>query len=97
MSFSLKNLPERSAKPRTEGITLVLDKGYSIRQVEDLVDVCSKHIDIVKLGWGTSYVTQGLEEKIKVYQNAGIPVYFGGTLFEAYLMRNQLSDYRKLM
>ena len=97
MSFSLKNLPERYAKPRTEGITLVLDKGYSIRQVEDLVNVCSKHIDIVKLGWGTSYVTQGLEEKIKVYQNAGIPVYFGGTLFEAYLMRNQLSDYRKLM
>ena len=97
MSFSLKNLPERSAKPRAEGITLVLDKGYSVRQVEDLVEVCSGHIDIVKLGWGTSYVTQGLEEKIKVYQNAGIPVYFGGTLFEAYLMRNQLSEYRKLM
>jgi len=50
MSFSLKNLPERSAKPRAEGITLVLDKGYSVRQVEDLVEVCSGHIDIVKLG-----------------------------------------------
>jgi len=97
MSFALKNLPHRSAKPRSNGITLVLDKGYSIRQVEDFVEVCSDHVDIVKLGWGTSYVTQGLEEKIKVYQNAGIPVYFGGTLFEAYLMRNQLSDYRKLM
>jgi phosphosulfolactate synthase len=97
MSFPLKNLPQRSAKPRSNGITLVLDKGYSVRQVEDFVEVCSNHIDIVKLGWGTSYVTQGLDEKIKTYQNAGIPVYFGGTLFEAYLMRNQLSDYRKLM
>ncbi|MEL0010225.1 MAG: phosphosulfolactate synthase [Bacteroidota bacterium] len=97
MSFALNNLPHRSAKPRSNGITLVLDKGYSIRQVEDFVEVCSDHVDIVKLGWGTSYATQGLEEKIKVYQNAGIPVYFGGTLFEAYLMRNQLSDYRKLM
>lgn len=97
MSFELDNLPQRTEKPRESGITLALDKGYSVRQVEDFCDSCSKYVDIVKLGWGTSYVTQNLEEKIAVYEDAGIPVYFGGTLFEAYMLRNQLDSYKLLL
>lgn len=97
MSFSLNNLPSRTDKPREKGITLALDKGYSVRQAEDFCEVCSNYIDIVKLGWGTSYVTQNLEAKLDVYRNADIPIYFGGTLFEAYMLRNQLNDYKKLM
>jgi phosphosulfolactate synthase len=97
MAFTLKNLPYRTDKPRNKGLTLALDKGYSVRQAEDLVETSSNYIDVVKLGWGTSYVTQNLEEKIAVYQNADIPVYFGGTLFEAYLLRDQLDAYVKLM
>jgi phosphosulfolactate synthase len=97
MSFSLKNLPDRSQKPRHDGITLVLDKGYSIRQTEDFCEVCADYIDVVKLGWGTSYVTPNLEEKLNIYRQAGIPVYFGGTLFEAYVLRNQLDDYKNLL
>lgn len=93
----LKNLPSRSQKPRNNGITLVLDKGYSVRQAEDFCEVCADFVDVVKLGWGTSYVTPNLEDKLRVYSNAGIPVYFGGTLFEAYLLRDQLSDYRRLL
>lgn len=97
MSFSLNNLPDRSKKPRFNGITLVLDKGYSVRQAEDFCEVSADHTDIVKLGWGTSYVTPNLEAKLDVYRNAGIPVYFGGTLFEAYLLRNQLDAYQRLL
>ena len=97
MPFSINNLPKRYQKPRKEGITLVLDKGYSVRQAEDFCEVCSDYTDVVKLGWGTSYVTPNVEDKLKVYSNAGIPVYFGGTLFEAYLLRNQLSAYRKFL
>lgn len=97
MPFSLKNLPQRTPKPRNNGITLVLDKGYSIRQTEDFVEVCADYVDVVKLGWGTSYVTPNLEQKLDVYRQAGIPVYFGGTLFEAYMLRNQLDAYRKLL
>ena len=55
------------------------------------------YVDVVKLGWGTSYVTPKLEDKLSVYREAGIPVYFGGTLFEAYLLRNQLDAYIKLL
>jgi len=97
MPFQLNNLPKRTAKPRDNGLTLVLDKGYSVRQVEDLCEASSGYIDIVKLGWGTSYVTQNLEKKLEVYRNYGIPVYFGGTLFEAYMLRDQLDGYVRLL
>ena len=74
---------------------MVMDKGLSIREVEDFLSVCSSYIDVVKLGWGTSYVTPNLKEKIKVYKKAGIPVYFGGGkfLFGFYYLVNQLDDF----
>lgn len=97
MSFHLSNLPSRTGKPRTTGITLALDTGFSVRQAQDFCSVSSKHIDIVKLGWGTSYVTACLEEKLRVYSNYDIPVYFGGTLFEAYLLRDELDKYIKFL
>lgn len=97
MAFKLNHLPKRTEKPREKGITLVLDKGLSVRQAEDFCESASGYIDIVKLGWGTSYVTQNLGEKLEVYSNAGIPVYFGGTLFEAYVLRDQLDAYMKLL
>ncbi|MTI88571.1 MAG: phosphosulfolactate synthase [Balneolaceae bacterium] len=97
MSFSLNHLPNRTTKPRKKGLSLVLDKGYSVRQAEDVCEVCSDYMDIIKLGWGTAYVTQNLDEKLAVYKEAGIPVYFGGTLFEAYMLRDQLDAYVKLL
>lgn len=97
MSFQLDHLPVRTEKPRKEGITLVLDKGYSIRQVEDFCAAASPYTDIVKLGWGTSYITQNLREKINVYNDYDIPVFFGGTLFEAYMLRDQLDCYVELL
>lgn len=97
MPFQLNNLPRRTEKPRDEGITLVLDKGYSVRQAEDFCEVASGYVDIVKLGWGTSYVTQNLEKKLDLYRSYDIPVYLGGTLFEAYVLRNQLESYVNLL
>src|SRR5690625_4082954 len=97
MPFLLNNLPVRTEKPRGKGITLVLDKGYSVRQAEDFCEFSSEHVDIIKLGWGTSYVTQNLEKKLDVYRKYDIPVYMGGTLFEAYMLRDQLDCYIRLM
>jgi phosphosulfolactate synthase len=95
--FQLKNLPERTIKPRNDGFTMVMDKGLSIRETEDFLSSSSSLVDIVKLGFGTGLFTQGLLDKIRIYQSADIPVYFGGTLFEAYLVRNQLDDYHRLL
>lgn len=93
MNFNLTQIPERIAKPRANGITMVMDKGLSIEEAKNLMSVAHPHIDILKLGFGTAFVTPNLEEKIKVYQSYDIPVYFGGTLFEAFLIRNQFNDY----
>ena len=93
MNFKLSQVPDRTTKPRQYGLTMVMDKGLSIRQIEDMLEISAPHIDIVKLGWATSFVTPNLKDKIAVYKNAGIPVYFGGTLFEAFVVRNQFEDY----
>jgi phosphosulfolactate synthase len=96
-NFSLDKIPQRTLKPRQSGYTMVMDKGLSHREVENLIDVAGPYIDIVKLGWATSYVTPNLKEKLDIYRSAGIPTYFGGTLFEAFIIRNQFEDYRKLL
>jgi phosphosulfolactate synthase len=93
MNFNLSQMPERNIKPRSSGITMVMDKGLSITEVHNFMSISNPHVDIVKLGFGTSYVTPNLREKIEAYQSYDIPVYFGGTLFEAFLIRNQFEDY----
>jgi phosphosulfolactate synthase len=93
MNFSLSQIPERVRKPRGHGITMVMDKGLSIEETKNFLSVAEPYVDVVKLGFGTSYVTPGLDKKLEVYRNAGIPIYFGGTLFEACLIRGQLEDY----
>ncbi len=97
MNFELDNIPNRTLKPRNNGITMVMDKGLSVRQAEDFLDVAVPHVDLIKLGWATSLVTSGLDAKLDVYRNANVPFYFGGTLFEAFIVRNQLDDYRRLI
>ncbi len=93
MNFSLTQIPERNKKPRKAGITMVMDKGLSIQEVQNFMSVAHPHVDVVKLGFGTSFVTPNLREKIEVYRSFDIPVYFGGTLFEAFLVRNQFKDF----
>lgn len=95
--FDLIGIPERPVKPRDAGLTIMLDKGLSCRQVEDTLDVGTEYVDIVKLGWGTALITPGLERKLEIYRAAGIPVYLGGTLFEAYFLRDQLDAYKRLL
>ena len=64
MNYLLKTLPERTTKPREVGYTMAMDKGLSVREAEDFVSVASEHVDIVKLGWATSYVTPNLADKL---------------------------------
>jgi phosphosulfolactate synthase len=93
MDFKLENIPVRTSKPRISGLTMVMDKGMGLVGARDFLSVAAPYVDIVKLGFGTSYVTANLREKIEIYQEQDIPVYFGGTLFEAFLVRDQFDDY----
>ncbi len=97
MNFILPHIPERPAKPRQSGITMMMDKGLSVRQVEDFLSANAELTDLVKLGFGTSYLTNNIEQKINLYKEAGLKVYLGGTLFEAFIVRGMFNDYVKLM
>ncbi|SEN75649.1 phosphosulfolactate synthase [Chitinophaga rupis] len=97
MNFNLTQLPDRTKQPRTHGLTMVMDKGLSVEEARNFLSVAAPHMDILKLGFGTSFVTPRLREKIELYQSHNIPVYFGGTLFEAFLIRNQLDEYIKVV
>ena len=89
------DLPPRTPKPRTAGLTHVIDKGLNIRDIEGLFDTAGAYVDIVKLGWGTSYVTLNLEKKIALYRSFETPVVCGGTLFEAVYARGKLDEFKR--
>jgi phosphosulfolactate synthase len=97
MNFNLSKVPLRTKQPRNFGLTMISDKGLSLAETENLLSVASPHIDIVKLAFGTAMVTPLLEEKIKIYKSFNIPVFFGGLLFEAFIVRNQFEDYKKMV
>ena len=97
MNFHLTQIPERTARPRTYGLTMINDKGLSVMEARNLVSGASPHVDLVKLAFGTPILSGGLQEKIRIFQDAGIPVYFGGLLFEAYVVRNQFDEYLGLL
>ncbi len=97
MNIDLPFLPERQEKPRKKGIVMVMDKGLSVREAEDFVSVSGNLADFVKLGFGTSAITNNLKKKIKVYKEANIKIYVGGTLFEAFIVRNKFDEYRNFL
>ena len=97
MNFNITHLPNRASKPRKNGITMMMDKGLSIRQVEDFIETAGHLTDLVKFGFGTSIISRNIELKIKLYQEANISVYFGGTLFEAFIARNMFDDYQRIL
>ena len=93
MKDYLPFIPDRPVKPRDNGLTMVMDKGLSIREAEDFMSVGSEYTDFVKLGFGTSLITPGIKEKIRIYKEAGCTPYFGGTLFEAFIIRNMFKEF----
>jgi len=83
-------LPNRSAKPRQQGITHVLDRGLSIAEVDGLIEVAGASVDLVKLGWGTAVATGNLQRKLARYRDHGIPVVLGGSLTELAIAQDRL-------
>jgi len=96
-NFDLPYIPERTDKPRKSGLTMMMDKGLSLRETELFIEGNAAYTDIIKFGFGTSMITPNLKEKIKLYKSAGIRPYFGGTLFEIFLARKKFNEYRKLL
>ena len=91
---SFLDVPTREGKPRSRGLTHVIDKGLNLREIEGMFDTAGEYVDIVKLGWGTSYVTNNLEKKVALYRSFATPVVCGGTLFEAVYAQGKMDEFR---
>jgi phosphosulfolactate synthase len=87
-------LPDRPAKPRSSGLTVVIDNGMPVGLFRDHMESAGELIDFVKFGWGTPLVTPRLTDKVAILREVGIPFFFGGTLFEKYLSRGAFDDFR---
>src|SRR2546423_13335649 len=88
----LLDLPERSAKPRQQGITHVLDRGLSLADVDGMIEVAGGFVDLVKLGWGTALATANLKPKLERYRSHDIPVVLGGTLTELAIAQDRVEQ-----
>jgi len=97
MNFELPHVPERPQKPRETGLTMMMDKGLCLAESENFLASSAPYTDIVKLGFGTSYLTKDLDKKIDLYHSAGMKVYLGGTLFEAFIIRGMYKEYIQLL
>ena len=94
--MSLRELfgnPSRTHKPRESGLTHVLDKGMSVADVDDLLEVAASYVDIVKFGWGTAVVVENLDVKLAAFRRHGIQVCCGGSLFELAVRRQKVDAY----
>lgn len=88
------DLPERQGKPRTRGLTHVLDKGLTPAGTEALLEQVADLIDIVKIGWGIGYIDPTVTRRIESYVDAGVPVCLGGTLCEIVAHQDQVGAFR---
>jgi phosphosulfolactate synthase len=95
MNTTALQLPQRAAKPRSTGLTMVIDGGLPLWHFTDIVSSAAEYIDFVKFGWGTAVVTNDLGAKIEALHANGIGFYFGGTLFEKFVLQGRFEDFRK--
>lgn len=97
MNFKISHIPERTSGNREYGLTMMMDKGLSLAEAGHFVDSSAPYTDLVKFGFGTALINTQLKEKVKLYQEAGLKPYFGGTLFEMFFVRNLFDDYRRFV
>lgn len=97
LNYPLPYLTDRPTKPRANGLTMMMDKGLSLKETENFCSVSAEYTDLVKFGFGTSLITPHVAEKIELYNQAGIHSYFGGTLFEAFILRGMFDDYLRYL
>ncbi len=97
MNLDLPHIPKRTDKPRQSGLTMMMDKGLSVREAENFVSSSSEYTDLVKFGFGTALISKGLEDKIRIYKDGGLIPYFGGTLFELFEIRGKFDEFRRFV
>ena len=88
-------LPARQRKPRTAGLTHVLDKGTAPVLLAAVLDAAGEAVDVVKVGWGIAYLDRNLKERVALCHAAGIVVSLGGTLLELAAAQGRVAELRE--
>jgi phosphosulfolactate synthase len=96
MNPTTLHLPRREAKPRSSGLTMAIDGGLGTNHFCDIVESGAEYIDFIKFGWGTAVVSNDLNKKIRLLGDVGVEFYFGGTLFEKFVLQGRFDDFRTL-
>ncbi len=91
------DLPARTFKPRENGISNLVDNGYGLSHLADILSFCGDYIDIVKLGWASAYITKNLNDKIKLFREHDIQVCLGGMMFEICFWQGKIPQYEDFM
>ncbi|MEW6723966.1 MAG: phosphosulfolactate synthase [Bacillota bacterium] len=88
-------IPGREGKPRERGLTMVIDKGSSVSETRQLVELAGDYIDLFKLAFGTSllYSETMLKAKIELLVANQIEVYPGGTLLEIAFYQGRIREF----
>ncbi len=84
MNFELSFIPSREPKPRSKGLTMVMDKGLSAGEAAQFVASSGEYTDLLKFGFGTALITRELQEKLTIYRKGNLKPYFGGTLLKCF-------------
>jgi phosphosulfolactate synthase len=87
------DLPARTVKPRTAGLTHVLDKGLTLAQLSALLGAAGTYVDVVKLGWGTAYVSDDVAAKVSACRAGRVRACLGGTLLEISWAQGKIREY----
>lgn len=96
MNPTMLTLPDRATKPRSSGLTMVVDGGLPLGTLRDVVDSAGEYLDFVKFGWGTALVSRELGDKIDLLCANDINFYFGGTLLEKHILQGRFDNFRQL-
>jgi phosphosulfolactate synthase len=91
---SFLQLPARAAKPRSRGITHVLDSGLTPEGTRAFLGQAGHLVDIVKVGWGIGYVDPELSTRVPICTEHGCPVSLGGTLLEVAALQDRVGELR---
>ncbi|MDR2847606.1 MAG: phosphosulfolactate synthase [Bacteroidales bacterium] len=97
MNIELPYLPARSGKPRQSGLTMMMDKGLSLRETENFIEAAGDYTDVVKLAFGTGVFAKHIDEKVSLYRQGNIRAYCGGTMFEAFIVRGLFDEFRRFL
>ena len=94
-AFSAIELPTRSAKPRSTGMTMMVDWGLPLGAQRGILEIAGEFIDLGKVAVGISGLIseEMLVSKLAAYREVGIEPFPGGMYVEIAYNQDKVAHY----